>query len=125
MPVGEMVDAADSKSCEVCPKKSKNGGVAKWQTQQTQNLPIAISCRFDPDHRHQWAMCPFLLGTQVCVPLFYRQLPTLSHFNIRLVGALMTDVFKGLFVFLLKIFFLTDSVRKPNFRPNLHILEGG
>ena len=47
-----MVDAADSKSCEVCPKKSKNGGVAKWQTQQTQNLPIAISCRFDPDHRH-------------------------------------------------------------------------
>ena len=70
----------------------KYGGVAKWQTQQTQNLPIAISCRFDPDHRH--------------------------HKN-----PLKIDVFKGLFVFLLKIFFLTESVRKPNFCPNLKLFK--
>lgn len=28
-------------------------GVAEWQTQQTQNLPGATSCRFKSGHRHK------------------------------------------------------------------------
>ena len=29
-------------------------GVAEWQTQQTQNLPGATSCRFESGCRHPW-----------------------------------------------------------------------
>lgn len=28
-----------------------------WQTQQTQNLPLATTCRFDPGLRHHRKLC--------------------------------------------------------------------
>ena len=41
-------------------------GVAEWQTQQTQNLPGATSCRFKSGHRHKRSLtAPFFMHTGV------------------------------------------------------------
>ena len=51
-------------------------GVAEWQTQQTQNLPGATSCRFKSGHRHKEAIClaSFFAQTHIETEQLTRQL---------------------------------------------------
>ncbi len=46
-----------------------------WQTQQTQNLPVATSCRFDPGQRHQpeWTSLHTKKPSQMAGLFLYRR----------------------------------------------------